>query len=138
MSECATCDGFGWRPEGAESGWYGRDWRLLLDPTVEWERCPDCGDPRPPMVQLHERLARAALARIDASVADWEHRGAWRRGVDGDGQVVYRWRDIACVLPGSLLAPHAFVLISPLGVQRDLGPSLVRDHLRRLGAPELP
>lgn len=136
--DCPTCDGFGHVPEGAAPGWYRRDWRLILDPTVAWQPCPDCRVDRSPLSVLHQRLTEILVARLDDSVDGWAERGDWRYGVTDDGQAAWRWRDVLCLPPGPETNYESWLLASNLGVQRlDTGDEL-DDLLRRMGAPPLP
>lgn len=135
---CAQCDGFGYHPAGAEDGWYARDWRVLLDATVDWERCRQCSDPRSPLAALHERLSQQLLQQLDREVTAWTPIGAWRRGEGTDQQRIWRWRDVAIVPPGPITDHLHWLAVSSLGVQRGLDRDQCAVLLQRLGAPELP
>jgi len=135
---CAWCEGFGHHPRGADPGWYQRDWRLLLDPTVEWVRCRACATRRSPLARLHERLSRGAVSRLDAEVAAWKPHGDWRCGTTPDGQTVWRWRDVAVLAPGPKTDHRDWMVLSSLGVQRALEADACRRLLAQLGAPALP
>ena len=136
-ADCAHCDGFGHVPEGVATGWYARDWRLLLDPTVRWLPCPTCADSQPVLVRVHERLSRVLIDRLDSQVVEWHPAGGWRSGTTGDGQAVWRWRDVAVLPPGPMTDHHGWMLVSSMGVQRALARDECGELLRRMGAPAL-
>lgn len=138
MSECPRCDGFGHVPEGAAPGWYQRDWRLILDPTVAWHPCPDCSPERSPLAVLHQRLTEVLITRMDAAVANWTERGDWRHGRTDDDQAVWRWRDVLCLPPGPETDHQGWLLASSLGVRRIDARDEVDVLLHRMGAPPLP
>ena len=76
MTVCSYCDGFHWVPEGDESRtWYQRDWRLLLDSSIKWLRCPECGQDQPFMKQLHLDLSKVLLQRIEQEMSDRDANG---------------------------------------------------------------
>ncbi len=135
---CLVCDGFGWVPAGDSGGWYRRDWRLLLDATVSWQACPACGDQRPALVRLHEKLANALLQRLDEQGGDWRIQGPWRHGLSPEGQEIWRWQDLACLPPGPLAGHDGWMLVSPLGLSRHLDCVACAGLLAEAGAPELP
>jgi hypothetical protein len=137
-TECPRCEGFGHVPENSGPGWYRREWRILLDPTVSWHPCPDCQRERSPLATLHERLSQVLILRLEGSVPDWVEHGDWRHGVTADGQEVWRWRDVLCLPPGPETDHQGWLLVSSLGVRRLGARDECEELLRRLGAPLLP
>lgn len=133
---CPRCCGFRYEPEGAAPGWYERDWRLLLDPTVAWRPCPDCGDPLPGLARLHEALGGLLVRRLEAAGRDARDLGGWRIARLNEGRVLHRWRDLAVVSPGA--DGGGWLLISRHGVLRDLDRLTLAHHLHEGGAPDLP
>lgn len=136
--ECPTCDGFGYVPEGESPGWYRRDWRLMLDPTVRWGACPTCAAERSPLSRLHERLAEILLRRITAQIDAWRPHGAWEHGTTDEGQAVWRWGTVAVLPPGPETGFHGWLLVSRLGVVRSDDRADLAELLDELGAPHLP
>jgi hypothetical protein len=135
--DCPRCDGFGWVPTGHPDGWYQRDWRLLLDPTVSWERCGRCGPALADLPRLHQALARYLLGRIENEVQSWRTRGGWELGRCQDNPV-WRWRHLCAIEPGPLSGDEHWLLVSELGVLSCADISVVRRHLTEAGAPDLP
>lgn len=133
--DCPHCEGFGHVPEGETPGWYGRDWRLLIDPAVRWAPCRACHRSGP-YDDLHRVLARALLERIDRDAGGWRRRGGWQEG-DLSGQVVWRWHHLACLPPGPL-AGLEWILASDHGVCHEAERRLAALHCQRAGAPPLP
>ena len=136
-AECPTCDGFGHVPEGEDGGWYRRDWRLILDPTVRWRPCPACRPERSPLSVLHQRLTELLVARMEAAIETWNQRGDWRHGVSDEGQAAWRWRDVLCLPPGPETDHQGWLLASDLGVQRVADRAELDQLLHKMGAPPL-
>ncbi|MDA3961889.1 MAG: hypothetical protein PF961_13955 [Planctomycetota bacterium] len=136
--ECGYCEGFGYVPEGSKPRWYSTDWRLLLDPTVRWEACPECSSERSPLSRLHEHLAEMLMQRINAQVEEWTQNGAWEYGNTDEGQAVWRWGSVALLPPGPDTEFQGWLLVSPLGVARSDAREDLTEMLSELGAPRLP
>ena len=132
---CPLCSGFGWVPEHGPEDWYHSDWRLMLDPAVTWQPCPRC-QREAPMARLQRSLARVLIGRLERLVMAWHETGGWRHARLPSGQHLWRWRDIACIAPGD--GDTGWVLVSDLGIMRDLGHGQCTYHARQAGAPELP
>lgn len=134
---CPVCDDFRFVPVGQAPGWYQRDWRLLLDPTVRWESCSRCGAERP-VWRLQEQLSRLLARRIDEQVDGWRSFGVWQRGLGADGQTIWRHGAVYCLPPGLLADLDAWTLVSELGVMRHLDAVAIAQQLERAGLPSLP
>ncbi|TVR42098.1 MAG: hypothetical protein EA402_12245 [Planctomycetota bacterium] len=135
---CATCDGFGWIPEtGPSSGWYRHNWRLILDPTLAWKRCPVCGA-QSGLSNVQDCLARLLLLRVLQETETWQRHGTWWLGY---WQGCDLWRDETESLliigpgPGN---PHPWLLISSHGVMDHLSREAVDYHLQRMDRVPLP
>ncbi|MFW5846420.1 MAG: hypothetical protein ACOCXJ_09360 [Planctomycetota bacterium] len=131
---CRHCSGFGWLPQHAASGWYERDWRLLLDPTVVWQRCPRCHD-QADLARLHDSLSLLMMRRLDQEVAQWSQDGVWRVGVLDGVRRVYRWQGIACVC--NTVEPRRWLVLSAGGVASELDDQACQRLLAAAGAPPL-
>lgn len=132
---CATCDDFGWVPVGAAAGWYRREWRLVLDPSVEWQRCPDCGSLEAGIGGMQEALASVLLHRLVASGEPWHAAGnGWLRSHLDDCALWSHEHRLIAFGPGSA-NPHPWQLISAMGVMRDLSLEHCLHHIQRAGAP---
>ena len=137
MTTCSYCDGFHWVPEGeAGKQWYQRDWRLLLDSSVKWTRCPECGQDQPFMKQLHLDLSKVLLQRIDQELSDRAANGLWLTGLLDKGQHMCRWKDIACVWMDE--AADRWMIFSVMGVTDVLSREQCNFFLSQAGAPPLP
>jgi hypothetical protein len=135
---CVCCSGFGWVPDDRPdpSGWYEQDWRLMLDPSQGWARCPRCrADEAPGLTRLHDDLARVLMRRLDREVTIWSDDGPWKVGLVDDFRRVYRWRDLACVCRQN--EPRRWIVLSGGGVSHDLDDGHCRIILREAGAPPL-
>lgn len=134
---CSICDGFAWVPEmNAGENWYQKDWRLLLDSSVKWRRCPQCGDDQPFMKQLHIDLSKVLLQRIEKEATDAAACGLWLTGILKNGMTICRWKDIACVLCDE--QADRWKIFSVMGVTDELSRDQCQFFLRQAGAPELP
>jgi hypothetical protein len=134
--DCPLCSGFGWVPldRADPSNWYQRDWRVLLDPTVAWGRCPHCRKPVD-LTRLHDDLAAIMLQKLQQEVADWVPDGPWLVGVLDGFRRVYRWQDLACLCRS--VQPRRWAVLSTGGVSDDLDDTACRRLLRKAGAPVL-
>lgn len=135
MEECSYCDGFGWIPAGEGADWYTRQWRLILDPTVQWNRCRHCADQVDPGKRLQRQLVDLLLRQLDEAVPAGDE-DEWRHGVLEESEV-WRWRHLAIASPGPL-THGGWLLASELGVLRDLNLEAVQHHCERAGAPVFP
>lgn len=134
--ECPTCNGFRWVPDeraSLQEGWYTRDWRLMLDPTVAWKPCPQCSVDAVSWQRLHGDLAALLLKRIDQDARRWVDNGQWRSAIMDGWRRVHRWQHLACLVGDD----DRWMVISDLGVARDLSPQRCRYLLDQCGAPEL-
>ncbi len=134
---CSYCDGFHWVPEGSVSkNWYQHDWRLLLDSSTKWIRCPQCGDNQPFMKQLHLDLSKVLLQRIEQEMDDREANGLWLVGKLENDQRICRWKDIACILTDEV--SDTWMIFSVMGVTDELTRDQCNFFLSQAGAPALP
>ncbi|NET73043.1 MAG: hypothetical protein F6K62_19555 [Sphaerospermopsis sp. SIO1G2] len=143
MTECRHCDGFGFVPAGIGSGWYRRDWRLMLDPTLDWERCNFCYAQQSPLSHLHECLAKELRHRLLSEIKSWLMIGGWQYGVAGEcheaaGQISFLWRDMICLPPGPMTQFNDWLIVSRLGTLRLPNIEQTEYHLSRARSPELP
>lgn len=130
---CSTCEDFGWIPEVSDfRGWYQRNWRLLLDPTISWRRCPDCLHPQAAVASVHDYLARWLRARIISEATNWSEGGDWRGG-DWQGSVVWRHENGLLLVGPGPANPHPWLLVSDHGVMQDLTIASCRYHLHEAG-----
>ena len=139
---CSHCDGFGFVSVGIGSGWYQRDWRLMLDPNQEWE-LHVLLEATISLSNLHECLARELRHRLHGEIQAWINVGGWQCGSapashEAAGQVVFIWRDIICLPPGPMTQFDHWLIVSRLGALRLPDLNQVAYHLSRAGAPELP
>lgn len=137
---CPICDGFAWIPDGDTDAvaehWYQKDWRLLLDSSVQWRRCPQCGNDQPFMKRLHIDLSKVLLQRIEQEVSDCADCGLWSTGILNNGMTICRWQDIACVLCDE--QEDRWKIFSVMGVTDELSRAQCQFFLSQAGSPELP
>lgn len=107
----------------------------MLDPTVEWVRCPDCSAAGG-LARLQEDLARHLWQKLNGEVDSWETVGAWEHG-HWQGQDIWRWEGISLIAPGPA-SGDAWMLVSDVGVMTDLTRDACTYHCERAGAPALP
>ena len=137
MARCNYCDDFHWVPQVDEAkDWYQKDWRVLLDSSVQWRRCPECGDDQPFMKQLHLDLSKVLLARIEEELSEHAANGLWLTGLLKNGQHVCRWKDIACVWLDEV--KDTWKIFSVMGVTDELSREQCNFFLHQAGAPVLP
>ena len=130
-ASCLSCDDFGWLPEQGPKGWYGTEWRLMLDPTVTWVRCPDCQPSEAPLNRMQDCLALWLLRRMIAEITPNQRHGDW---IQGSWQSCPAWQygsEIVLIGPGDG-NPHPWLMVSENGVMQDLSPRLCLYHLERL------
>ncbi|TVR13761.1 MAG: hypothetical protein EA401_05995 [Planctomycetota bacterium] len=133
--QCATCDDFGWVPKGAAAGWYRREWRVVLDPAVEWQRCPDCGGLDSGISGMQEALASILLQRLIVCGEPWQQAGrGWLHGRLEDCPLWSYEHRLIAFGPGSA-NPHPWQVISAMGVMRDLSSQQCLHHIQRAGFP---
>jgi hypothetical protein len=133
---CPVCSGFRWVPEERDhpqGNWYARDWRLMLDPTVSWRPCPRCSEDTVSWQRLHGDLSALLLKRIDQDARRWVDNGQWRSAIMDGWRRFHRWRHLACLVGDD----DRWMVISDLGVARDLRADRCRYLLDQCGAPEL-
>lgn len=132
---CSTCDDFGWVPVGVAPGWYRREWRVLLDPSLHWQRCPDCGGLHAGISGMQEALANVLLQRLISSGEPWQEAGrGWLRSRMDDCPLWSYEHRLIAFGPGSA-NPHPWQLISAMGVMRDLSVEQCLHHVQRAGIP---
>lgn len=129
---CLSCDDFGWLPQQGPKGWYGKDWRLMLDPTVVWVRCPDCQVHNPPLNRMQDCLAHWLLRRIITEIAVTDSAGDWLVGTWQSCPALRHEQDLVLIGPGSG-NPHPWLMVSEHGVMQDLSVSQCLYHLERIG-----
>ena len=110
----------------------------MLDPAVSWRACPTCSGESNTLVRLQDQLARLLVRKLDREAAHWQEHHGWRVADLPNGQRLFRWRDLACVAPAPESPVEGWMLVSPLGIMRQLDRRHCRYHLAKAGAPELP
>ena len=131
---CPACDDFTCAQNGPE-GWYQKDWRLMLDPTVEWIRCPHCQSPPKPLLRVQECLSQLRSA-ILTEITVLEQRGDWNRG-SWQCYPAWKFSDKLAIVAETMQQPHSWLLVSESGVMKGLDGADCRYHIERMGLPSI-
>lgn len=136
MTVCLRCDDFGWVPEAeAENGnWYRSNWRVMLDPTIKWMRCPLCPRPEPTLPRVQECLAEVLLRKVINEIDEQRHSGDWSYGTWDQHPACHYLTKIALVTE-QVGRVDQWLLISSSGVMRNLDQAACLYHLERAGVP---
>ena len=95
--------------------------------------CPRCNDDSVSWQRLHGDLSALLLKKIDNEAKRWVHHAGWRSAIMDGWRRVHRWENIACLAADD----ESWMVISDLGVARDLSAAQCRYLLHECGAPIL-